>query len=201
MQVWRRLRIVQVTLSSGILSLEQFASADCRDAESARGRCLDATVELGREALRLGVAQQVAFVRWHVLNDPDFMEHWALVLDDGRVIDPTAVQVDGDPRALRRMDEYPANYVSPRRYPVDSLVPMLDAGEPANGWRYSRRQMWSLHRWMFRHDVQAGVRARSPRDLAEAGRTLACSAFALAVDAALEWAVNRAAKVQARRVS
>ncbi len=188
-----------MTFSSGFLSLEQFAYEHARDAQDARGRCLDATVELGREALRLGVSQRVAFVRWHVVNDPEFMEHWALALDDGRVIDPTAAQVDGDPRALRRMDEYPANYLSPRHYPVDGLVPLMEAQGPAHGLRYSRRQMWFLHRWLFRHDTRAAVRARSARDLADAGRALMRSAFMLAVDAALERAVNRAARLQARR--
>lgn len=191
--------MVQVTFSSAFLSLEQFAAAGVRDVDGARGRCLDATVELGREALRLGFAQRVAFVRWHVRNDPEFLEHWALALDDGRVIDPTAAQVDGDPRALRRMDEYPANYVSPRRYPVDGLMPVLATPDAASGWRYSRGQMWSLHRWMFRHDAREALLAASPRDLAQACLALARSAFALTVEGALERAIKRAARLQASR--
>ena len=188
-----------MTFSSGFLSLEQFASERVRDAAGARGHCLDATVELGREALRLGFSQRVAFVRWHVLDDPEFMEHWALALDDGRVIDPTAAQVDGDPRALRRMDEYPVNYVSPRHYPVDGMVPLLETLESAHGLRYSRRQLWLLHRWLFRHDIRAAVRARSARGLADVGRALLQSVFMLSVDATLERAVQRAALLQARR--
>lgn len=186
-----------MTLSSGFLSLEQYAAA-CGDSQQVRGRCLDATLLLGREALRLGVAQRVAFVRWHVRNDPDFLEHWALVLDDDRVIDATAAQVDGDPRALRRMDEYPANYVSPRRYPVEGLVPLLDTGETAQGWRFSRRQIWSLHHWLFRHDARLALGQRSPRDLVGACGAFIRTGVTLVMDACLERAVNRLARLVAR---
>lgn len=159
-----------MTFSSGFLSLEQFACAGSHDADAARGRCLGATIELGREALRLGVAQRVAFVRWHVHGDPEFLERWALALDDDRVLDPTAAQIDGDPTPLRRRDEHPANDVSPKRYPVDRLVPLLGARAPAHGWRYSRRQIWRLHQGLFRHDMRSALRTGSVREFVEACR-------------------------------
>lgn len=178
--------------------MEQFA-AGCVDPREVRGRCLDATLQLGREALRLGMAQRVEFVRWHVRNDPDFLEHWALVLDGDRVIDPTGAQVDGDSRAVRRMSEYPANYVSPRRYPVEGLVPVLGADEPAHGWRFSRRQIWSLHRWLFKHDARLAIGQRSLRDMADACGAVVRTAFMLLLDACLERTVHRLTKLMARR--
>ncbi len=156
-------------------------------------------MQLAREAARLGVAPRVAFVRWDVRGDPEFLEHWALALEDGQVIDMTAAQVDGDPRALRRMDDYPANYVRARRYPVASLLHILGEREPAPGWRYPGRQLWALHRWLFRHDAAAAARTRSLRELAGASRAVVRAAVGLLMDAAFERAMGRLARLLARQ--
>jgi hypothetical protein len=189
-----------VSLSSAFLPLERFAADQRCDASSARGRCLDATVQRAREASRVGVAQRVVFVRWEVRGDPDFLEHWALELEDGQVLDMTAAQVDGDPRVLRRVTDYPANYVRPRRYPVHSLVGILaDPDRPA-GWHYPVRRLWSLHRRLFRHDTAAALRSLSVTELFAATRALARAALGLLLHAALECATRRLARLQSRRL-
>ena len=99
--------------------LERYAIAEhCRSGPESSGLCFHAALTLGQLARRLGLEEKVAFVRWRVRRDVNFLEHWALVLDSGTVLDMTAVQVDGNPHPLRRVDSYPANYVRPRQYPA-----------------------------------------------------------------------------------
>ena len=191
-------KIVQVTLSSAFLSLEQFATHG-RDAQSVRGCCLDATLQLGEEALRLGVARGLAFVRWSVRDDPDFIEHWALALDEARVLDPTAAQVDGNPGPLRRMDDYPPNFMHPRRYPVEGVMSAFGADGVSGGDRFSRREIWSLHRWLFRHDLRAALARPSPRHLLVTCSTLARTGLLLVIDALMQRAFDRLARLTALR--
>ena len=82
--------------------LERYAIAGHHKSGSeSRGLCFQATLTLGQEARRLGLEGKVAFVRWRVRRDVNFLEHWAIVLDNARVLDMTAVQVECAGRPAR----------------------------------------------------------------------------------------------------
>jgi hypothetical protein len=167
-------------------------------ATESRGLCFQATLALGREARSLGLTERVTFVRWRVRRDVNFLEHWALALDDGSVLDMTAVQVDGNPSPLRNVQGYPANYVRPRRYPIAIVLAVMERGVLEPGQHYSRRLLWVLHRRLFRHEAGDAVRARSPLALLDAGASLVRIGATLCTGYLLEQAIRRMSRLLMR---
>lgn len=142
--------------------LERYAIAKHHESDSeSRGLCLQATLAIAEEARRLNLGRRVGFVRWSVLRDMAFLEHWALVLDGTRVLDMTAVQVDGNADPLRRLASYPANYVRPRQYPATVVLDVMEHHVSGTGRNFSRRLLWTLHLALFRHDAGRASQARS----------------------------------------
>jgi hypothetical protein len=169
-----------------------------KSASEAGGWCFQATLTLGQEARRLGLEGQVSFVRWRVRSDLNFLEHWALVLDDGRVLDMTAVQVDGNPDPLRRLASYPANYVRPRQYPTALVLAVMECQVPESYRHFSRWLIWQLHRRLFRHDVAKALRERSPLDLIDAAAELVRRGVTLCTGYMLELAIGRMSRILVR---
>jgi len=141
---------------------------------------------------------QLFFVKWHVRNDLDYLEHWAVATEGGRVLDLTAVQVDGDSRPSRRVDEYPANYVRPRLYPASVVLNAMAAEVLVPDHRYLRWQLWGLHLQLFRHDAAQAVWSASPRALYEAIAAISFCGFSLSTGYLLDIALSRAAALMSR---
>ena len=174
-------------------SLEGLAIANRYDTlVNSRGLCLHASVEFGREARRLGIDSRLFFVRWRVRNDLNYLEHWAVATENGRVLDLTAVQVDGDPRPLRRVEEYPVNYVRPRLYPASVVLDAMTGHVLTADHHYLRRQVWRLHLQLFRHDAAEAVWSASPRALYEAIAAISRCCFSLSAGYLLERVLARA---------
>jgi hypothetical protein len=142
--------------------LERYAIARHHKSDpESRGLCFQATLTLAEEARRLNLEGRVGFVRWSVRGDQAFLEHWALVLDGVKVLDMTAVQVDGNPEPSRLLASYPANYVRPRQYPVTVVLDVMEHHLSSTGRNFARRLLWTLHLALFRHDAGRAFKARS----------------------------------------
>jgi len=179
--------------------LEQLAVQNRYDTVTeARGTCLHASIEFARTARRLGVEDRLTFVRWRVRNDQDCLEHWAVAMEGGHVLDLTAVQVDGDPRPSRRLDEYPSHYVRPLLYPTHLVIEAMASEALAAPHRYPRRHLWRLHRRLFCHDGALAISSRSPSALGQAIAALASCVFALLTGYLLERAHARASALSSR---
>jgi hypothetical protein len=146
----------------------------------------------------LGLEGRVAFVRWRVCRDLNFLEHWALVLDNARVLDMTAIQVDGNPDPLRRLAGYPENYVRPRQYPVSIVMNVMDRHVPEPDRHFSRRLLWGLHLRLFRHDIGNAFRERSPLALIDGTRELVRRGTTLCMGYLLERAIARLSRILMR---
>lgn len=180
-------------------SLERFAAMRVRlTLSTAQGTCLHATTELATEALRLGLGRYASVVRWCVRGDPAFLEHWALALENGLVLDTTAVQVDGNPRPLRRLDEYPSNYRGPRHYPIEAMSDFIDNCSLTADHRYPLGEIWKLHCRLFRHDARQAVHSRAPRALLEALAAILSCSFGLSLAYVIEKASARAELLKRR---
>jgi hypothetical protein len=129
--------------------LERYAIARHHKSEpESRGLCFQASLTLAEEARGLNLEGRAGFVRWSVRRDQAFLEHWALVLDGAKVVDMTAVQVDGNPDPLRRLASYPTNYVRPRQYPVTVVLDVMEHHVSGTGRTFSRRLL-GLCIWPF----------------------------------------------------
>jgi len=171
-------------------TLEQYAFAHClSSAHEARGVCLWASVELAAHADRLGLTDQVSLLRWRLSDDPDFVEHWALKVTEDRVLDLTAVQVDGNPTPWRLLDSYPPHYGKPRQYPIPLVLPHARPG--AEGGRVERRVIWRLHSALAKYEVSCAYRRGAVSEMAAAGLRLGVESMRLGLGYVLERAIDR----------
>jgi hypothetical protein len=127
---------------------------------AAVGRCLTASLDLALAAHRLGVA--VTLVRWKVRRDADFVDHWAVRLDTGHVIDLTRVQVDRSTRLVSAVDDYPADYVDCRDYPASLFLANYVRTDSSVRDTLPARFMLGMARTMFCFDVATALRAFFP---------------------------------------
>jgi hypothetical protein len=179
--------------------LERYAIAGHHKSGSeSRGLCFQATLTLGQEARRLGLEGKVAFVRWRVRRDVNFLEHWAIVLDNARVLDMTAVQVDGNPDPLRSLRSYPANYVRPRQYPVAIVLNVMERHVPEPDRHFSRRLLWGLHWCLFRHDAAKAYHDHLPLAFMDATTELVRRGVTLCTGYLLERAIARLSRILTR---
>jgi hypothetical protein len=131
------------------------------DRQTAWGRCLEMSLQFAERA-QAAVPTELHLVRWRVLEDSDFCEHWAVWLDEDTVIDLTRVQVDGQHQVAGPVSDYPANYVAPRRYPARLLlVDHANATSSVRPGVLRSRYLMSLARRMLRHDLLAAGAQRS----------------------------------------
>ncbi|HEX8957777.1 MAG TPA: hypothetical protein VF798_15970 [Burkholderiaceae bacterium] len=126
--------------------------------EQAHGRCFASSLALASLAAERGFA--VELISWRVFGDPDFCDHWAVLVDGETVLDPTHVQVDGDARLVHKPGDYPSNYRHPRRYPAGLLVPLYDALGVAQAPRFPPGFMWRATIAMAGFDMRRALRNR-----------------------------------------
>ncbi len=169
-----------------------------RSVSESSGLCLHAALTLGQAARGMGLEDEVAFVRWRVHSDVNFLEHWALVLQGGLLLDMTAVQVDGNPDPLRRFEGYPANYVRPRQYPVGVVLDVMERPLREAERHFSRRLLWRLHARLFRYDATKALRGRSAPALLGAVDEVVRRGMTLGVGYLLERAIGRMSRILIR---
>lgn len=100
----------------------QFAQehAFLADPDEAAGLCFWAALRFAWVVDDLG--HKVEIIRWRITADPDYNEHWAVILKGNLIIDHTRAQVDGQAGIFWRIAQYPENYYMPRRYPASLLL-------------------------------------------------------------------------------
>ncbi len=84
-------------------------------ASDATGRSLSKSLAFARSVKSRGF--DVTLIRWTMLRDEKFSDHWAIKLDNEFALDLTSIQFDTEGAVLQRIKGYPANYVYPTQYP------------------------------------------------------------------------------------
>jgi hypothetical protein len=127
--------------------------------EEAAGHCLSVSLDFALAARQFyGVESRL--VKWTVVGDRHYVDHWAVLLDDEHVLDMTHVQVDGRNTLVARIDSFPANFRMPRVYPAELLTgSYLESQEQGTG-RFTSRFLWTCGARLFRHDVRAALASR-----------------------------------------
>jgi hypothetical protein len=120
-------------------------------ARLARGRCLALSLELCRQAQAQGIALRL--VVWSVAGDPHYCDHWAVLLEDGSVLDLTRVQVDGSPRLIHELHAYPATYRRPRVYPAAGLLPTYERFRCGTRGQLPQAFLYATRWLLLQHDV------------------------------------------------
>lgn len=130
-----------------------------RTPEEAAGHCLSVSLDFALAAKQFyGLDSQL--IKWSVVGDRHYVDHWAVMLDDQRVLDMTHVQVDGRKTLVARVSSYPANFRDPRVYPAELLTgAYLESQEHGTG-RFTSRFLWTCGVRLFRHDAKAAFEAR-----------------------------------------
>jgi hypothetical protein len=133
-----------------------------RSPDAAAGMCLTASVEFALAASKLVSLQ---LVRWRVVQDPAYCEHWALLLNEDEVLDLTHVQVDGDDWPVHALRTYPTHYRDPRLYPCELLTELFAQGGTAVHWHTLARARLRIHGF----DIRQARWPQKPVELVRAG--------------------------------
>lgn len=127
--------------------------------DEAAGRCLSVSLAFALAALqRHGVNAEL--VKWRVVGDPCYTDHWAVKLNDRAVIDLTRVQVDGTSQAVCAIDSYPANFKDCRAYPASLLLNAYVAVPLQGESRLSNQFAWYCGTRLLQFDLAGSWRAR-----------------------------------------
>jgi hypothetical protein len=132
-------------------------SLRARTRAQAQGRCMTTALAFCHAALQENVAAEV--VVWAVKGDPDFLDHWAVLLGHHRVVDLTRMQVDGRTDLSYTLEDYPANFARRRVYPAQIFMPIFEAhlrDADKQSTHFSFAQLSKLRWLMLKHDRQGG---------------------------------------------
>jgi hypothetical protein len=128
-------------------------------ADEAAGHCLSVSLDFALAAKQF-YGEDSRLIKWSVAGDRNHVDHWAVLLDDERVLDMTHVQVDGRTTLVARIASYPANFHHARVYPAELLTgAYLESQEHGTG-RFTNRFLWICGSRLFRHDMKAALAAR-----------------------------------------
>jgi hypothetical protein len=135
-----------------------------RTPAQAKGFCYASTMEFSLAARHEGLHTDV--VVWSVRDDPDFLEHWAVLLGKDQVVDLTRQQVDGRNGVSFHVDDYPANFVRRRAYPAQLFLPGYEAQLSTLERARGQQSVGQVCHWrwlMLRHDCCGNPLLRLPR--------------------------------------
>jgi hypothetical protein len=131
-------------------------------AAEAAGRCLSASLDLATQAAaQHGIAAQL--VKWRVLGDLQYVDHWAVLRDEFTVFDLTRVQVDGSRKLVCSLDSYPANFTDQRVYPAGLLLGDYLAMGGAHETRLPTAFLWACGTKLLRFDLAQAWQHRELR--------------------------------------
>jgi len=122
-----------------------------RSPVQARGRCFSASLDLALDAQKRGVS--VTLLRWRVVGDDDFVDHWAVRFDDQQALDLSSVQFDPAGRLLQPMALYPEPFIDRRDYPASLFLPTYARVALHRRGRLPLPFLSSVCTAMWRHDI------------------------------------------------
>jgi hypothetical protein len=171
-----------------------------RRIHEATGRCLSISLEFALAA-RARLGAEVMLVKWNVRDDPFYIDHWAVQLDEQNVLDLSRVQVDGSSALVCPVDGYPHNYQRRRTYPaallLDEYVSTGASGRP----RLSTRFMWICGTRLWRFDMAQAWRNASVRKAGTALTEFATFLSCFTLDASTRALEGRARRLLGRLYS
>ena len=154
---------------------------------NAVGRCFGASLAFASAAKHNGISGSL--IRWTVLHDERFADHWAIRLNEHFAVDLTSIQFDSTGEILQKINSYPSNFVSPREYPFEIFSNLYTKAVDAH--RFSAGIMWGFYKTMLRYDLkfayQQGRLLRMP--MLFIGRIKEC--LPLIANSLNEWAYRR----------
>lgn len=128
-------------------------------AEEAAGHCLSVSLDFALAA-RQFYGLESRLVKWTVVGDRHYVDHWAVLLDDEHVLDMTHVQVDGRNTLVASIDSYPAHFRMARTYPAELLTDAYIESQEHGTGRFTSRFLWTCGARLFAHDLQAAFVSR-----------------------------------------
>lgn len=118
--------------------------------DKACGCCFDASLSFALELSQKG--QQLVLIRWRVLHDLKFADHWAIKLNENFSVDLTSIQFDTAGEVLQKIESYPQNFVSRMEYPVEIFSTIKTRDSQSH--RLSMSVMWTVHTATFGYDLR-----------------------------------------------
>jgi len=165
--------------------------------QDAAGHCLSVSLDFALAA-RQFYGFDTRLIRWSVIDDRNYADHWAVLLDDEWVLDMTHVQVDGNTALMARIDSYPCNFRNARIYPCDLLTGAYVESQAQDAERFTSRFLWYCGSRLFRHDMHAALHARDVQGVQVALRQGAQFLVLFAIGSVQRWLAGRARRLMGR---
>lgn len=162
--------------------------------ELAEGRCFTASALLAHELSSSGVA--VDLVRWRVVGDPRFRDHWAIRLDDEHTLDLTSVQFSAHAPLVMRLQDYPENFRRPRSYPAMQLLAGIDQAAARQDGRLGFTAMAGVAVRIWRHDACRARLARNVMGIVSATSHFVETWIVLGLASLSRWAHQRRKEIE-----
>lgn len=126
-----------------------------RSVVHARGRCFSVSLDLALDAHKRGLA--VTLLRWRVVAQDDFVDHWAVRFDDAQALDLSSVQFDPAGRLLQPLGLYPEQFIDLREYPASLFLPTYARVALHRRGRLPITFLSAVCTAMWRHDLRAAL--------------------------------------------
>ena len=157
--------------------------------ECSIGRCFGSSLAFASGLRQMGV--QIVLIRWRVLRDKQFADHWAIRLNQDFAIDLTSIQFEMQGKVLQKIKSYPENFVNLREYPFQIFLEQYERECGGGANQFSAQSMLRFSLAMFNYDL---VRASSERKWLHMATLLSRFAgefFFLAAGSLNAWAKKR----------
>ena len=185
----------------GMSDLLKFArSQTFNHVRDAKGMCFYSSLKFALDAQQRG--ETVQLVRWELVDDDDFCDHWAVYWTEDRVIDLSYRQFSPHSSALvHKIEDYPSNCLRPRVYPAHLLLGRFARLEDLGGGRRLPVSFMIASGWaLFKHDLSQSGQQPGSRMMAAlySSRMLMRTAYKCTVSALLERFKERRQQLERR---
>jgi hypothetical protein len=154
------------------------------------GHCLYMSLLFAKTAKRQGIS--VSLLRWTVLRDDQFADHWAVKFSDDVALDLTSIQFDPKGTILQKINAYPGNFVHPMTYPATIFA---DAQLPRGDLlRFPISTMWVLYKKIFKQDIRSAYKAKTLHRMPRIGLQFIKQGLSLLMRCLDDWAFERLQK-------
>jgi hypothetical protein len=165
-----------------------------RNRRQAIGRCFGASFACAALAHKKGV--RVLLIRWKVVNDKAYADHWAIRFSDDLAMDLTSAQFDSHAAVLRRLDAYPINFLEPMEYPFEIFLKLL--GSKLDICQLTTRSMLGVYARLFFYDAAKFQDRKIKWNIGGAGLRFLKECLSLVGGELGRWARRRKVGIQER---
>ena len=166
-----------------------------RNRRQAVGRCFGTSLACAAAANRKGV--HVSLIRWKVLNDREYADHWAIRFSETLALDLTSAQFDVHADVVQNIETYPDNFMEPMEYPFGLFAEVCANNSDLK--QLTTKSMLGVYVRMFIHDIKSRQAGKIKWNILGVGVRFVKECASITARSLGDWARSRRKYIQERR--